>query len=55
VRARGSMLPDPPMPFRQDPRITVQVVNSLGSCWGGDFVRPARVNTEQGLVAREKP
>jgi hypothetical protein len=55
VRARGDMLPDPPMPFKQEPRITVQVVNSLGYCWGTHYVTAPLVNTGAALVAKERP
>jgi uncharacterized repeat protein (TIGR01451 family) len=55
VEARGVVKPDPPMPFQQSPSITVQVVNSIGSCWGADYVSAAQVNTEQRLSAKERP
>jgi hypothetical protein len=55
VKARGTELPDPPMPFQQNPLITVQVINSLGNCWGADYVSPARTNTGQKLMTKEKP
>jgi hypothetical protein len=43
------------MPFQQSPSITVQVVNSLGRCWGADYVNEPSVNTEAKLGVREKP
>jgi hypothetical protein len=43
------------MPFAQDPTITVQVVNGLGTCWGADFVVAARTNTAEKLTIDEKP
>ena len=55
VRGRGVSLPDPPMPFQQSPHVTVQVVNSLGNCWGVDYVTPARTNTGTHLLLKEKP
>jgi len=55
AKARGAVLPDPPMPFLQDPSITVQVVNSLGNCWGADYVSPARVNDTVKLLTKEEP
>jgi hypothetical protein len=55
VRGRGVSLPDPPTPFQQDPHVTVQLVNSLGNCWGVDYVTPARTNTDTHLLLREKP
>lgn len=55
MKARGTELPDPPMPFRQDALITVQVVNSIGKCWGSEFVSRARVNLAPRLVVKEKP
>ncbi len=55
VTARGVAMPDPPMPFQHDPTITVQVVNSIGSCWGADYVSAPRTNTDAKLVAKEKP
>lgn len=55
VRGRGPALPDPTMPFAQDPAILVQVVSATGACWGAGFATPADVNTAQKLVANEKP
>ncbi len=55
VKAKGVMMPDPPMPFAQAPQITVQVINSLGNCWGVDFVSPASKNSSSDLVAKEAP
>ncbi len=55
IKGRGLELPDPVMPFAQDPQITVQLVNSLGNCWGADYVSPAQVNTGTRLKAKEKP
>ena len=55
VKGRGFVLPDPAMPFQQDPQITVQVLNSLGNCWGADYVSPAQVNTETKLIVKERP
>lgn len=55
VKARGAALPDPPMPFQHDPLITVQVVNSAGSCWGADYVNVPKVNTASKLIAKERP
>ena len=55
MKAKGAVMPDPPMPFAQQPRITVQVVNSLGKCWGADYVNAPLVNTSARLVAKENP
>ncbi len=55
VKARGFFLPDPPMPFADDPTITVQVVNGLGSCWGVDYVVPPKANNAAKLVVKERP
>ena len=55
VKALGEEMPDPPMPFRRDPTITVQVVNSAGACWGADFVTAPTRNTAEKLVAQERP
>ena len=55
VQARGVALPDPPMPFTQDPTITVQVVNTLGTCWGVDYVVAPRLNDAGRLLVEEKP
>lgn len=55
VSAHGGPIPEPPMPFQQSPAITVQVVNSLGNCWGADYVSPLGKNTEQRLRAKERP
>jgi hypothetical protein len=55
VKAKGAVMPDPPMPFMQQPKITVQVVNNLGKCWGANYVNPALTNTSARLVAKENP
>jgi uncharacterized repeat protein (TIGR01451 family) len=55
VKARGIPLPDPPMPFAQDPTITVQVVNGLGSCWGAEYVVTPQENSAAKLLVKEKP
>lgn len=55
VAARGAAMPDPPMPFQHEPAISVQIVNSLGTCWGADFVSAPRTNTDAKLVAKERP
>ena len=55
VKAKGVALPNPPMPFKQSPRITVQVVNDAGTCWGSDFVSPPQSNTDVRLIVKEKP
>jgi hypothetical protein len=55
VKGRGIHLPDPPMPFTQDPTITVQVVNGLGTCWGADFVVAPQENSAAKLLVKEKP
>jgi uncharacterized repeat protein (TIGR01451 family) len=55
LKGQGATLPDPPMPFQQSPRITVQLVNSLGNCWGVEYTTPAKVNTAGRLVLKERP
>jgi hypothetical protein len=55
VQGRGTVLPDAPMPFQMDPHVTVQVVNSLGNCWGAEYVSPARRNTGARLIVKERP
>jgi hypothetical protein len=55
VSAHGTPIPDPPMPFQQSLAITVQIVNSLGNCWGADYVSPLQKNTGQRLRAKERP
>lgn len=54
VDGLGAALPDPPMPFGQEPKITVQVVNSLGTCWSTDYSSAAKVNTASKLVLQER-
>jgi len=55
LKAKGYALPNPPMPFAKSPRITVQVVNDAGTCWGSDFVSPAQSNTDVRLIVKERP
>lgn len=55
VTAHGAAMPNPPMPFRQVPSITVQVVNALDACWGADYVSSPQRNTAQTLRAKERP
>jgi hypothetical protein len=55
VKGKGAALPDPPMPFAHSPRITVQVVNDAGTCWGSDFVSAPLSNTNARLLVKEKP
>ncbi len=55
VKGKGAALPHPPMPFAQSPRITVQVVNDAGACWGSDFVSQPLSNTDVRLLVKEKP
>lgn len=49
VKARGIILNFPPPVsaselFNQDPAVTVQLVNSIGSCWEATFSAPAQRN-----------
>lgn len=49
VKARGIILNFPPAPnpsqfLRQDPAVTVQLVNSLGNCWEATYSAPAQRN-----------
>ena len=55
VNGKGALLPDPPMPFQDAPRITVQVANNLGNCWGADYINAPRVNTGENLNVSERP
>jgi hypothetical protein len=55
LKGKGVALPNPPMPFAQSPRITVQVVNDVGTCWGSDFVSPPLSNTNARLIVKERP
>ena len=55
VKGFGQALPDPSMPFQQNPKITVQLVNSIGNCWGADYVTSAETNTAATLVVKERP
>jgi hypothetical protein len=55
VKGRGLHLPDPPMPFAQDPSITVQVVNGAGTCWGAEYVVAPVENSAAKLSVKEQP
>jgi hypothetical protein len=55
VKGGGLRLPDPPMPFAQDPTIIVQVVNGTGKCWGASFVVAPQENSEARLLVKERP
>lgn len=48
VKARsvrmGSSLAVPPLPFSEDPSVTVQLRSSTGACWSQSYVAPARRN-----------
>jgi hypothetical protein len=51
VKGRGANLPLSALPLAQDPRITVQLRNSLGACWSADF-SSAIVNDATRFKAR---
>jgi len=44
VRAQGTKLAPPPLPFTQAPKTTVQLRSSAGQCWEADYGTPARRN-----------
>ena len=50
VRARGAKLPLPTLPLHQSPKVTVQLQNSFGSCWGADYSTAIR-NSSRLFVA----
>jgi len=41
LKGKGGNLPLPPMPLAQDPVVTVQVANTVGSCWEAIYSAPA--------------
>lgn len=43
VKGQGDRL-QPPLPFHQDPSVTIQLRNSLGACWGSTLTTPAARN-----------
>jgi len=49
VKAKGGAVPNPSLPLQQDPRVTVQLVNTLGECWGADFTAPASANRDDSF------
>ncbi len=44
VRAQGERLALPALPFRQEPKLTVQLRSSAGPCWEAAYTAPARRN-----------
>lgn len=42
--ARGASLAPPPLPFAQEPAVTVQLRGSNGACFGATYAAPARAN-----------
>jgi cysteine-rich repeat protein len=44
VKAKGTNLAPPSLPFAQDPAVTVQLRSSDGRCWGSAFTAPASRN-----------
>ena len=53
VRGRGTMLPDPSIPFAGDPKITVQLVTPKEVCWGAEFSTSGDGKTAGKLVAKD--
>lgn len=49
LKAQGSRFAVPTLPFEQAPRVTVQLLNSAGSCWSGTFGVPALQNDAAGF------
>jgi hypothetical protein len=53
VKGKGANLPVPtpvdPGLFAQDTAVIVQLVNSSGTCWEGDFGAPATSNSSKGF------
>jgi hypothetical protein len=44
LKGGGIDLQMPALPLAQDPRVTVQLKNDLGSCWDADYTSPAAHN-----------
>jgi hypothetical protein len=40
VVASGPDVGLPTLPLKQDPKVTAQLINSIGECWGADFDSP---------------
>ena len=40
VKGKGANLPLPPLPFAQDPAVTVQMANTAGGCWEAVYGAP---------------
>jgi hypothetical protein len=49
LKAQGSRFAVPTLPFEQAPRVTVQLLNSEGSCWSATFGVPALQNDTAGF------
>jgi hypothetical protein len=49
VKGKGSLFPLPPLPFAQDPNVTVQLVSTDGECWTADYPAPAARNDIGGF------
>ena len=52
VKAKGPNLGVPALPLGQDTRVRVQLVNSDGVCWEGNYSRPATRNDQK--IFRDK-
>jgi hypothetical protein len=42
VEGRGPRLLLPTLPLREEPKVTVQLRNSAGACWGADYSTATR-------------
>ena len=51
AKVRGMEFQPPMLPLTGDPVITVQLRNSVGSCWGATYSKPS-VNSRTRLHAR---
>jgi len=49
IKAKGAAIPNPPLPMQQDPRVSVQLINTLGECWGAQLTAPASRNRDDSF------
>ncbi len=52
VRTQGPNLALAPLPFGQDPKVTVQLRNSAGPCWESTYTQPANRNDSERFKDR---
>ncbi len=52
VKAKGTALPTPTLPLAPQPRVTVQLQNSIGGCWEERYSPVGAVNTPSELSMR---